>query len=52
MWAVAREMPISAATCAMGRPAQTRSTSSRPPRTVSRALRWDREARPEIDLVE
>ena len=41
LWAVAREMPISAATWATGRPDSTRSTSRRLPKTVSRALRWD-----------
>ncbi len=41
LWAVGREMPISAATWATGRPERTRPTSSRLPKTVSRALRWD-----------
>ncbi len=41
LWAVVREIPISAAMCATGRPALTRSTRSRLPCTVRRALRWD-----------
>lgn len=41
VWAVGREMPVSAATWATGRPEWTRATSSRLPKTVSRALRWD-----------
>lgn len=38
LWAVVRELPISAATCATGRPACTRPIRRRLPWTVSRAL--------------
>ncbi|GAA4551749.1 hypothetical protein GCM10023192_79820 [Amycolatopsis samaneae] len=48
LWAVAREMPISSATWAMGLPPRTRSTRSRLPWTVSRALEWDKKTSADV----
>ncbi|MDP9843511.1 pimeloyl-ACP methyl ester carboxylesterase [Streptosporangium lutulentum] len=51
LWAVAREMPISSATWATGLPARTRSTRSRLPWRVSRALGWDKETSAVMKLL-